>query len=271
MERGRRGERVGGAGGRGGAGPRPGIELLRLELPAPARGQGLSCPELPLIYRVRPGPSPLFRPSPRPLGLPREVTPGSGPTRHPPRSLRQLPRSVLHIWSYPHPVLHIWSYRPLQVALTPDLLRSPMVTPDLPRSAVGDTGSAALEGGPAAATPDLPRSAVETLPATSYLLCSGGGGIGARNSACAALGSGKTATSRQRARSSGLFVADNFANWMHGNLPYHRDGMQPLGGTVPRAGFEGQGSWSLASMWKRGRASTSRHSNSRASLRKSLA
>lgn len=163
--------------------------MLRLELPAPARGRGLSCPELPLIYRVRPGPPPLFRPSPRPLGLPREVTTGSGPTRHPPRSLRQLPRSVLHIWSYPHPALQIWSYRPLQVALTPDLLRSPMVTPDLLRSegrpvpvtpdllraAVGDTGSAALEGGPAAATPDLPRSAVETLPATSYLLRSGGG------------------------------------------------------------------------------------------------
>ena len=110
----------------------------------PARGRGLSCPELPLIYRVRPGPPPLFRPSPRPLGMPREVTPGSGPTRHPPRSLRQLPRSVLHIWSYPHPALRIWSYRPLQVALTPDLLRSPMVTPDLPRSAVDNSRFAAL-------------------------------------------------------------------------------------------------------------------------------
>lgn len=134
-----------------GAGPRLEIELLRLELPAPARARGLSCPELPLIYRVRPGPPPLFRPSPRPLGLPREVTPGSGPARHPPRSLRQLPRSVLHIWSYPHPALQIWSYRPLQVALTPDLLRSPMVTPDLLRS----------EGRPVPATPDLPRSAVD--------------------------------------------------------------------------------------------------------------
>lgn len=134
-----------------GAGPLPRIELLRLELPTPARGRGLSCLELPLIYRVRPGPPPLSRPSPRPLGLPREVTPGSGPTRHPPRSLRQLPRSVLHIWSYPHPALQIWSYRPLQVALTPDLLRSPMVTPDLLRS----------EGRPVPVTPDLPRSAVD--------------------------------------------------------------------------------------------------------------
>lgn len=169
-----RGSRRGRSAAETGAGPRLEIELLRLELPAPARGRGLSCPELPLIYRVRPGPPPLFRPSPRPLGLPREVTHGSGPTRHPPRSLRQLPRSVLHIWSYPHPALQIWSYRPLQVALTPDLLRSPMVTPDLLRS----------EGRPVPVTPDLPRSAVD-------------------NSRFAALGSWRHRVRRARRRAGG--------------------------------------------------------------------
>lgn len=41
---------------------------------------------------------------------------------------------VQQIWSYPHRALQIRSYRPPRVAVTPDLQRSPLLTPDMPHS-----------------------------------------------------------------------------------------------------------------------------------------
>lgn len=57
-------------------------------------------------------------------------------------------RSTLRIWSYPCRALQIRSYRPPQAPVTPNLQRSPFVTPDLQRwvrrDAVGNSKSAAL-------------------------------------------------------------------------------------------------------------------------------
>lgn len=81
-------------------------------------------------------------------------------------------RSTLRIWSYPCRALQIRSYRPPQAPVTPNLQRSPFVTPDLQRwvrrdaagnsipaaSAEHNSISAAPGTGALTAAPDLPNS-----------------------------------------------------------------------------------------------------------------